>query len=45
MFSWFCAAQIAMYHAATGRRDYERLGKLHIAAWVGKELPIPIYPL
>jgi hypothetical protein len=26
MFSGFCAAQIAMYHAATGRRDYERTG-------------------
>jgi hypothetical protein len=26
MFTGFCAAQIAMYHAATGRRDYERTG-------------------
>jgi hypothetical protein len=26
MFSGFCAAQIAMYHAASGRRDYERTG-------------------
>lgn len=26
MFSGFCAAQIAMYHAATGRRDYDQVG-------------------
>jgi hypothetical protein len=26
MFSGFCAAQIAMYHAASGRRDYNQAG-------------------
>ena len=26
MYSGFCAAQIAMYHAATGRRDYNQAG-------------------
>ena len=26
MFSGFCATQMAMYHAATGRRDYEQAG-------------------
>ena len=26
MYTGFCAAQIAMYHAASGRRDYDRAG-------------------
>src|SRR5262249_32038448 len=36
MFTGFCAAQIALFHAASGRRDYERPGSLVLRHPSGK---------
>jgi len=36
MYTGFCAAQIAMYHAASGRRDYDRAGSFALEHPGGK---------
>jgi Linalool dehydratase/isomerase len=36
MFSGFCATQMAMYHAATGRRDYDEAGSFTLRHLSGR---------